>query len=254
MLDRLASLIESPVKRILARWGYRHNYAAGLLFDLFEGTYSVRGCEIDVPDELTDRPFRSRFFFDVYEEVEVDFVSRYVRPDDAVLEIGGCLGVVSCVTNRQLDDPTQHVVVEANPELIPWLTRNRDRNGCQFQVKHALVSDDSDGTFFLHPMVVGGSATRPTEREIQVPVVSLVDLFDAADPPFTGCILDAEGGERELITQNPDLFRHLRFVIVEFHAHNNIIRPEDVEACRTVLRNAGLQRRETRMHVEMWVR
>jgi FkbM family methyltransferase len=254
MLDRLASLIESPVKRILARWGYRHNYAAGLLFDLFEGTYSVRGCEIDVPDELTDRPFRSRFFFDVYEEVEVDFVSRYVRPDDAVLEIGGCLGVVSCVTNRWLDDPTQHVVVEANPELIPWLTRNRDRNGCQFQVKHALVSDDSDATFHVHPLVVGGSATRSTGREAHVPVRSFANVLSADDVSFTGCILDVEGSEHDLITQNAALFERLRFVIVEFHDHIGIIAPEEAEACRAVLRDAGLRQRETRMQVEAWTR
>jgi FkbM family methyltransferase len=238
----------------LRRFGTHNNLRAGFLFDLFERRYSIGNCSIDVPRDLTDRAFRSRFFFRVYETEEVDFVQDYVQPDDVVLEVGGCLGVVSCVTNQQLAEPAQHVVVEANPQLIPWLEHNRDRNDCHFQVEHALVADDHDGTFYLHDLVVGGSATRETERTVQVPVVSLGDLSSQMPEPFSVCILDIEGGEHELITRHPGFFENLRLVIVEFHDHLDIISADEADACRKILRNAGLQRREVKTQVEVWVR
>jgi hypothetical protein len=116
------------------------------------------------------------------------------------------------------------------------------------------VSDDSDATFHVHPLVVGGSATRSTGREAHVPVRSFANVLSADDVSFTGCILDVEGSEHDLITQNAALFERLRFVIVEFHDHIGIIAPEEAEACRAVLRDAGLRQRETRMQVEAWTR
>jgi predicted O-methyltransferase YrrM len=48
-----------------------------------------------------------------------------LRPEERVLELGGCLGVVSCSINTLLRDPSRHVVVEANPKLLAYLYENR---------------------------------------------------------------------------------------------------------------------------------
>jgi len=57
----------------------------------------------------------------------------------AVLELGGCLGVLSCTINKRLGDPTKHVVLEANPALIPYLRGNREINRAAFIVTNSVV-------------------------------------------------------------------------------------------------------------------
>src|SRR2546428_12939715 len=87
----------------------------GLIFDLLGGRFYVDGCEINVPKNLTSRAYRACFFTGEYEAEECALVREFVRAEDAVLELGACMGVVSCVTNKQLRDKARHVVVEGNP-------------------------------------------------------------------------------------------------------------------------------------------
>jgi len=42
---------------------------------------------------------------------------KYVHPDRTVIELGGGIGMISCVANRQLNAPVNHFVVEANTAL-----------------------------------------------------------------------------------------------------------------------------------------
>jgi hypothetical protein len=56
------------------------------------------------------------------------------------MDRGGCIGVVSCVINRVLQEPSRHVVVEGNPYIIPALQCNRDFNGCSFQIEHGVLT------------------------------------------------------------------------------------------------------------------
>lgn len=61
----------------------------------------------------------------------------YIPSDSVVLEIGSQYGVVSCLINRTLEDPKNHLVVESD---INSLTKNRDHNNCQFQIFNGILS------------------------------------------------------------------------------------------------------------------
>src|SRR6187401_1090526 len=76
----------------------------GLLFDLKGGLFRVDGCTFIVPRELTTRSYRACFWQATYEKEERELVRRWIHPTDSVLELGACLGVVSCVTNRLLTE------------------------------------------------------------------------------------------------------------------------------------------------------
>ena len=60
-----------------------------------------------------------------YEREEIDMIlseiPHTIFKDLNILEIGGCLGVVSVISNDVLKHKENHVVIEANPELIPIL-------------------------------------------------------------------------------------------------------------------------------------
>ncbi len=73
----------------------------GFGFDLAGSIYRVDGCEFEIPVHLTDRNYRSAFVFDEYESAERKLVHRFLRPDDCVIELGGCIGILSCLVNSR---------------------------------------------------------------------------------------------------------------------------------------------------------
>src|SRR5438445_8047236 len=76
----------------------------GLLFDLKGGRFQADGCTFVIPKDLTTRTYRACFWQGNYEKEERELTRRWIRPDDSVLELGACLGIVSCVTNKLLAD------------------------------------------------------------------------------------------------------------------------------------------------------
>src|SRR5262245_43618744 len=95
----------------------------GLIFDLKGGHFRADGCTFRIPRDVTRLSYRACFLTDAYEREERELVRQWVRPEDRVIELGACLGIVSCVTNRLLADKSKHVVVEANPFCIASLYR-----------------------------------------------------------------------------------------------------------------------------------
>jgi FkbM family methyltransferase len=236
--------------------GYVHEnwirYLQGLIFDLRGGIFRVDGCELEIPTDLTTRAYRSCFLSGDYEAEERALIRRLVRPEDRVLELGACLGIVSCVTNRLLRDRTKHLVVEGNPKLIPWIERNRQRNGAGFAIENAAASREREVTFYLHPRyIVGGTAQRKSEEPVTVPGRSL-EALHAERGPFDVMIMDIEGGEIDVLPGAEELLKSYRLVIIELHPWAT--GAEGAERCREILRTAGLRHADTVGDTEAWLR
>ena len=98
------------------------------------------GCKFSIAKDPVPANVVDLLLLDRYEEPERKALKKFLDPELPVVELGACIGVVSCLTNRRLHKPNKHVVVEANPALLPLLEQNRDRNDCQFKIVHAAVS------------------------------------------------------------------------------------------------------------------
>lgn len=224
----------------------------GLLFDLKGGRFSADGCTFTVPKDVTSRSYRACFLWDTYEREERELIRETIRPDDQVLELGACLGVVSCVTNKLLADKSRHVVVEANPFCLATIHRNRALNGAGFLVEHCAVGTGGEVTFYLHPVyIVGGSSQRASDRPVRLPSKSLRQL-DQERGPFTALIIDIEGSEREVFEDSIEVLKKYRVVIAELHPW--AIGEDGVERCRQILRECGLQFSKRAGITEAWVR
>src|SRR5580698_4591709 len=97
---------------------------------------------------ITDKSTLIELFTNKYEAAERQAVARYLRRDIPVVELGGSMGVVACVTNRLLKDPAAHVVVEANPLVIPQLELNRALNRCQFEIVNRAIAYEMETVTF----------------------------------------------------------------------------------------------------------
>src|SRR5208337_3449056 len=194
--------------------------AGGGLFDRYVREYRHRGLHFEIPLGLTTPEFRARLLLHRYEVHEQAMSRKYIAPDATVLELGGCLGVVSCAVNRRLADPRGHVVFEAHPLVIPYLEANRARNGCLFQVRQQIVSNAPTATFFCRdPFIAGSSTVRLGRHPIEVPTTTVERVERETGLKFDSLLIDIEGGEREFTAENSDLLARVRSVIIELHPH-----------------------------------
>jgi FkbM family methyltransferase len=235
-------------------------FMGGVIFDCFIRRFRVDGCEFEIPRSITSTAYRGEFLKRGYEGEERGLVQKFVRSDDSVLEIGGCLGVVSCVTNKLLRDKTRHVVVEGNPYCIPAICRNREINQCGFLVEHCALSNQRELTFYLQPTsilsgstqsLMSASGQRRSRTAVRVPGRTLEEL-DARYGPFSALVMDIEGAELEALEPAAAALKKYRVVIIELH--EEAIGADKVELCREFLRRAGLQLGERVGNVEAWQR
>ena len=241
------------------RWGFfarkvrKFRYidpVAGLLFTLTRKYYATEGCKFLIPKDLTSIIYRARFYYDLYEWEERRQVNEFVRADDSVIEIGACIGVLSCLTNKRLSKtPEVHVVIEPNPELIPYIEKNRELNDCSFYIEQCLVTDEKDPVFYTAKHISRGSASQQTSNQVNVKPCRLADLEDKYGK-FNVLIMDIQGGEAELIELEKNTLAHFRLVIAEFHP--GIIGIAGVERCRATLRELGFQLKQEIGDVEAW--
>jgi FkbM family methyltransferase len=226
------------------------NPLAGLLFTLTKEYYETEGCKFVFPKDLTSVVYRARFYYDLYEWEERRHVNQFLRQDDSVVEIGACIGILSCVTNKKLKEaPERHVVIEPNPELIPYIEKNRELNGCHFSIEQCLITDEIDPSFYTAKHISKGSIYETSRHQIKVKPCRLADL-ETKYGRFTVLIMDIQGGETDLLELERSTLTNFRLVIAEFHPV--IIGEAAVERCRVILREEGFQLREKIGDVETW--
>jgi FkbM family methyltransferase len=243
------SLVGRKAWRFARAW---RQYRDGLWFDLFEREYQTDDLRFEIPREHTRLQDRARFRTDTHEIHERRLVKRFLPSEACVLDLGACLGVVSVVANHRLRDRSRHVVVEPNPEIIPVLTRNRDRNGARFRIEQALVSRDSDGTFYVCDCPTMSSAHKATGRSIRVPVLTVEEIEARHKLRFDALVMDIQGGEHAFFEENRELIARCRCVVLEFHPH--IIGERRCEESRALMRAAGLRQVAVSGLVEAWCR
>ena len=225
----------------------------GLLFDVLQKRYRTGDCEFEIPRDQTTCNFRACFFLDDYENEERELISKYIRPDDDVLEYGACIGVVSCTTNKLLEPGRKHIVVEGNPLLISSLAKNRVLNGCTFEIVFAAASgSEARMDFHIHPEFIVGDSTRDVGSvrfEVQGYPLALAARNHGR---CSVLILDIEGAELELLESGLDELRHFRIVILELHKY--AYGEEGLNKCHEVLESSSFMLKDRAGDTEVWIK
>jgi FkbM family methyltransferase len=160
----------------------------------------------------------------------------WIDPSLPLVECGAGLGILACLANRRLINPGQHVLIEANPELLPVLARHRALNGCRFEVLNRAVGYGGATTeFFVCRNPLASSRERRSPRKIEVPTVTLNELLEPYQSATVIC--DIEGSEVELVARETEAWAKVRTLVLE--VHEELV---GAEAIRTTL--ATLQTRD----------
>jgi FkbM family methyltransferase len=188
--------------------------------------------------------------FGTYEKSERILVKKYIKPEYTVLELGACIGVVSCTINRMLNDKSKQVSVEPNPNLQDVLLLNKKKNNADFHIESCIVSNDSIVKFYG-----GGKAflsSNTLHENTNVSAVNGITLQDLISKyfDFDAIVMDIEGGELKFF-QDFDLKKSNIKTII-FETHLGILTSDQFNECFSLLTSYGFNRMERINAVEVW--
>ena len=180
---------------------------------------SIDGVAIQLDNPLVPTHFKGTMVLGVYETYERAIIQKYLPTNEPVIELGASIGVVSCIVNSRLTRPEQHVVVEANPTLIPTLKKNRELNGSRFTIIEAALGYGSDSIpFFSNGLSVLGSIYHGAGQKMEVPTKTLQAIAENAGFRRFTLVSDIEGSEIGLIEHEIDFIReHVGWILIEAH-------------------------------------
>lgn len=246
LIYRLKDVTGSGVGRSLNRLG---KLSAGLIFDAVVRQYAAEGMKFVIPKQYTSLEMRGKFLVDTYELPERTLAKKYVPSDAQLLELGACIGVVSCTLNALLTNRTRHVAVEANLHLIETLEANREVNGAAFHVVCGVVSNAPVAHISTGKTM---DSNALTESGTPVATMSVAALEKTYGLTFDALVMDIEGGEYDFARDNRDLLNRVRVAIIEFHP--KALGKSKTEELRGWLTSAGLSKVDEMLTVECWKR
>ena len=205
---------------------------------------TVQGVKLNVDNPLVTTRHKGSMFFGIYENAERELATTYLDRALPAVEIGGSIGGVSCIVNRMLHRPEDHVVLECNPILLPTLRLNRDLNRARFAIEEAALAYDAETVSFAvsdHFML--GGRMGQTGSEVVVPSTTLSKVFARYGFDTINLISDCEGAEAELVENEAELLQsRVKWLIVE--THPAIVGPDRCEGMIRALQAIGFRTRE----------
>jgi len=199
------------------------------------------GCKFTIAEDQVPPNVIDLLLSNLYEEPERAAVKAFVNPELPVVELGACIGVVSCITNRRLRNPEAQVVVEANPALLPILKGNRDRNACHFKIVNAAVSYGRETIKFkVDNNILASSVHNGDNAGVVVSTTTLERLLNEHGFKHATLSCDIEGAELQLVKHElKTLSERISTIIMELH--DRLVGEEETRQMLETLERAGFK-------------
>lgn len=208
----------------------------------FRGNFvTYEGCVFNVDSPAVSIKAKGSLMLGIYERPMLVALVEHLDPNRSVVELGGGIGVISCLVNKMLRHPEQHIVVEADPRVIPLLAENRARNQCKFTILHRVLAYGSRlSNFYLTDAFISSGAKSHTDKIILLPTTNLNGIVQQFHFEDFSLICDIEGSEVDLINNELDCLRQwVNTIILE--SHSQIVGAEATEKMISNLLTAGFQ-------------
>lgn len=200
----------------LVRWLRRDRAWIGRLASRLR-TVRIEGRVFRIDSPLISDRLKSRLLYRRYERTERALLRLHLPTSLPVIELGGGIGVVACIVNARLRDPTRHVVVEPNIRVLPLLATNRGANDARFTIVHGAIAYGSPRVGVTHGEDLLGTTTGGTASET-APALTVEALADAHRFATFTLICDIEGAEIDLVQHElVTLQRRAAVIVVEEH-------------------------------------
>lgn len=186
-----------------------------------EDVYAPHGIPIWVPREVDVQVRYALARSGRYELPEARMVANYVGRGIHVVELGGCLGVVSASIRAAIGPDAFHVVVEAMPALAEICRVNARIGAAPDSVRVISAAIDYSGArairFHRGDNAHVGRVARDGEDAILVPTTTLGTVAAQLPTGPFAVVCDIEGGEIDLVARDGDLIARSEVFILETH-------------------------------------
>jgi len=156
-----------------------------------------------------------------YEGPEARLIQQYLEPDMPVVELGGCMGVISAVIRRKIGPDACHLVVEADAGLAVICKANAMQEAANGATKVVVAAVDYSGveivTFASGKNAHVGHIAAAGEAGAAVPTVSLSALAQHFPDGRFALVCDIEGAEVAMFENETALLGRLEVIILETH-------------------------------------
>jgi FkbM family methyltransferase len=182
-----------------------------------------------IPERYFHNDLLNRFKEDRYEKEESNIVNNFFNKNDNVLEIGSCLGYVTSLLSKKVNNV---ITVEANPELKESLNlciSNNNLKNVTFYNTY-LSNNNKNIDFQTYDNIVAGSGDRE-DKEInnvrgwgnsqKIYTITPKKLMDISNiNSINSLVLDIEGGELKFIEENEEFIsKNINKICIELHGH-----------------------------------
>ena len=151
-----------------------------------------------------------------YEQFEQYFVSKWIKPDDVVLEIGARYGAVSSCINILLKNRENHVAIEPDPHALPILKKNRKITKSKFKICNMILGNEPVRMAFTEFGLDSGVVTNNDKNTKLVQNITVQNFFDKYKLNFNVLIVDCEGCLCKLFEEDGDLLLlNIKLVLFE---------------------------------------
>jgi len=142
---------------------------------------------------------------------EQKIILEYLPSDAKVLEFGGNIGRASLIINYVLEDKTQQLTVESDPDIAKQLKENRDLNNAKFKILEGIISNKK--------FIQQGWRTKQSDKLEagwkRVPNYSLENILEKYNINFDTIVADCEGCIVSFLKEYPDFIKQIKLLILE---------------------------------------
>lgn len=190
-------------------------------------TFYYNGILLDIPICVCPPSMRLRFINESYEYPEFFLIKKYMSKSDTFIELGGCIGFISCVASK-ISKSNNNKVFEINPYLTETIKYNLSNNKCNTSVIHGAITNKK--TFLLNSSKMTTSKIC-YDHGVEIPSYKMCDVnIHNANT----LILDVEGAEYDIF-RFQDLSSFSK-IFVEWH---DISKDDNISNGRIILERLG---------------
>jgi FkbM family methyltransferase len=185
-------------------------------------TFAPHGIPVKIPSNIQTSVRYAFARGRPYEETEAKMIINHLQLDTNVIELGGCLGVISALIRHRIGSTAHHLIVEANPDLTKICLSNATNTTTKNTNIIVAAVDYSNKKYvnfvFGHHMHVG-RVSKEQEKGISTQTTTLSELVKKIPKGPFALICDIEGAEEHLFAREDSLISNISLLILETHPY-----------------------------------
>ncbi|MEM0134010.1 MAG: FkbM family methyltransferase [Thermoplasmatales archaeon] len=162
---------------------------------------SMLGLKVRYNHPLDIAAIIENYVLDVYR-------SRLINKGDTVLDLGAGIGEFSLIASTKVGSRGTFIAIEPSPDDYETLLTNLKENQCHNVIPVNVAVTDFKGELELE-------FKGKTFKSMCEPLRDILNERNVCKINF--CKMDIEGGEKEVIPANTNIFRGIRFLSMEIH-------------------------------------